>query len=291
MAPDINQLPPSPRPSGPPSVTTSRTSSRRASQLMGPPPLPITSPVPHHAQVASSSLSNTGPTSMPSNVDNTGVGGGPGPMRHPRPLTAAELHLQLEKEQEMAVNRLTRELSLLRAQQSASVVSNTSSTSATQSETESQQTSTSNIHLLSGPTQPPPSSRRHHRSSSSTSTRSIHTPAHDTYSLVNYPFPTETTPSRLEELTLHRAELDAAKRENEALRRRVRELERLVHSRRTSTASTASEQGRGRGRTESESTNASISVTRRRNSERDEGDSILVGESAESVGVGGGSEA
>ena len=35
--------------------------------------------------------------------DNTGVGAGPGPLRHPRPLTAADLHLQLEKEQEAVV--------------------------------------------------------------------------------------------------------------------------------------------------------------------------------------------
>jgi len=33
--------------------------------------------------------------------DNTGVG--TGPLRHPRPLTAADLHLQLEKEQEAVV--------------------------------------------------------------------------------------------------------------------------------------------------------------------------------------------
>ena len=37
--------------------------------------------------------------------DNTGVGTGPGPLRHPRPLTAADLHLQLEKEQEAVVSR------------------------------------------------------------------------------------------------------------------------------------------------------------------------------------------
>ena len=38
--------------------------------------------------------------------DNTGVGTGPGPLRHPRPLTAADLHLQLEKEQEAVVSML-----------------------------------------------------------------------------------------------------------------------------------------------------------------------------------------
>ena len=39
--------------------------------------------------------------------DNTGVGSGPGPLRHPRPLTAADLHLQLEKEQEAVVRPYT----------------------------------------------------------------------------------------------------------------------------------------------------------------------------------------
>lgn len=48
-------------------------------------------------------------------------------MRHPRQLTAAELHVELEKEQEAIVNRLTRELSLLRTHHNASIVSNTSS--------------------------------------------------------------------------------------------------------------------------------------------------------------------
>lgn len=39
--------------------------------------------------------------------DNTGVGAGPGPLRHPRPLTAAELHSQLEQEQELLVSYLS----------------------------------------------------------------------------------------------------------------------------------------------------------------------------------------
>jgi hypothetical protein len=38
--------------------------------------------------------------------DNSGVGAGPGPLRHPRPLTAAELHQQLEQEQELLVRCL-----------------------------------------------------------------------------------------------------------------------------------------------------------------------------------------
>ena len=60
-------------------------------------------------------------------MDNSGVGTGPGvsghlsslgtdtnkvlgPIRHPRPLTAAELHLELEKEQEGIVSLQSRYL-------------------------------------------------------------------------------------------------------------------------------------------------------------------------------------
>jgi hypothetical protein len=58
---------------------------------------------------------------------------------------------------------------MLRAAQNASVVSNTSSTSAGFPDTADHSAN----HLLSGPSHPAPSQRRHHRSSSSTSTRSI----------------------------------------------------------------------------------------------------------------------
>lgn len=57
---------------------------------------------------------------------------------------------------------------MLRAAQNASVVSNSSSTSAGFTETGD----TNANHMLSGPSHPVPSQRRHHRSSSSTSTRS-----------------------------------------------------------------------------------------------------------------------
>ncbi|KAK8855682.1 hypothetical protein PGQ11_011594 [Apiospora arundinis] len=100
---------------------------------------------------------------------------GPGPIRHPRPLTAAELHQQLEQEQELLVNRLTRDLTILRAQQNSSVVSNTSSHSASAS-IDQPQTSFVDTHLMSGPGFPLPttsSDRRHQRTSSSTSTRSL----------------------------------------------------------------------------------------------------------------------
>ncbi|KAF8427858.1 hypothetical protein EV426DRAFT_371645 [Tirmania nivea] len=53
---------------------------------------------------------------------NFGSDIGPGPQRHPKPLTAADLHLQLEREQEAVVNRLTRELAALRAQQSSNTI-------------------------------------------------------------------------------------------------------------------------------------------------------------------------
>ena len=85
-----------------------------------PPPLPLHSPTQQtpYPTIAPQSPSLVG--SVPS-FDAAGV-----PMRHPRPLTAAELHLELEKEQEAVVNRLTRELSALRAH-SASVASTASS--------------------------------------------------------------------------------------------------------------------------------------------------------------------
>lgn len=106
-----------------------------------------------HAAPHSPSLSGTVPS-----FDAAGV-----PMRHPRPLTAAELHLELEKEQEAVVNRLTRELSALRAH-SASVASTTSSV-------------TSGMHVdqdMMGPTHP--TSARRHRSSSSVSRTSTSAP-------------------------------------------------------------------------------------------------------------------
>jgi hypothetical protein len=97
--------------------------------------------------------------------------------------------------------------------------------------------------------------------------------------------------SRFEETAYHRAELEAVKKENETLRRRVRELERVLSSRRQ--ASTSS-----RTRSESASTSASVpavtvSRTREREKEKEkekegEEDVVKVGESAASVGLGGG---
>ncbi|CZR61225.1 uncharacterized protein PAC_11121 [Phialocephala subalpina] len=178
MAPDLNSVPPSPRPlASSPRLTTA---SRRTSQQMNMAPpsstsiptspslniLPSNQSAVHHISPPLASPNMTSTQALAG--DNTGVGGGPGPLRHPRPLTAADLHLQLEKEQEAVVNRLTRELTMLRAAQNASVVSNTSSTSAGFPDPADHNAN----HLLSGPSHPAPSQRRHHRSSSSTSTRS-----------------------------------------------------------------------------------------------------------------------
>lgn len=55
------------------------------------------------------SSSATSPRQQPAQPSQTppqgdgAVGTGPGPMRHPRPMTASELHMQLEKEQEAVV--------------------------------------------------------------------------------------------------------------------------------------------------------------------------------------------
>jgi hypothetical protein len=137
--PDLNSVPASPFPV---------SGQRRLSNATAMPPLAISTspslnilpsnqntvnnagtaaafPSPPLPSVAAPPIAATGGTG-----DNSGVGIGPGPLRHPRPLTAADLHLQMEKEQEAVVNRLTRELSLVRAAHNASVVSNASSTSA-----------------------------------------------------------------------------------------------------------------------------------------------------------------
>ena len=69
--------------------------------------------------------------------------------------------------------------------------------------------------------------------------------------------------SRYEETAFYRSELDNVKKENETLKRRVRELERMVRDRRPSDASRASQSvagGQGRPRSDSVSTTASVSV-------------------------------
>lgn len=198
---------------------------------------------------------------MPS-VDAAGV-----PMRHPRPLTPAELHLELEKEQEAVVNRLTRELSALRAH-SASVASTASSTA---SGAPGVLLDSTDPHTgsLTGPTHPTTS--RRHRSSSSVSHGSVGASyntnftgiplnaatagiphQHHRYSISSQPAGVEgrtstgslvSTP-RYEEVAHYRQELEDAKRENEMLKRRIRELERMMAGRRSSSSPEMGPRGR-----------------------------------------------
>nr|OQO18652.1 hypothetical protein B0A51_15241 [Rachicladosporium sp. CCFEE 5018] len=171
MAPDINTLPTSPRAERPrsshhPSSTPLEpllSTSRRTSQIMGPPGAPASAGErPHRSPVI---------TSHEQGINM--------PMRHPRPLTAAELYAECEKEQEAVeayVNRLARELTALRAQ-TASVASNNSMSSSSTSASllPVDITDPNAIHQMIGATHPTPS--RRHRSSSSLSTRSISTPS------------------------------------------------------------------------------------------------------------------
>ncbi len=270
---------------------------------------------------------------------------GPGPLRHPRPMTASELHMQLEKEQEALVsplshgcmlrmlprpmltpsdqvNRLTRELSLLRATHNASVASNASSASAATSHDPIAETS-----LLSGSGFSIPTTRRHHRTSSTASQshqlassfegRGTHFPRppapvplsrqDSTQSRSSQAAPgggvhltgagaaggasgldpssyfhhqrvphhtssnsVAATPGssfggdhmspalmpatvRYEETAFYRHELETAKKENDLLKKRVRELEKIVRERRESSASR-------HVRSESVSTTASTNV-------------------------------
>jgi len=114
--PDLNTVPAAPN--VPPAAPAPRRSS---SEQMPPPPIPSspslsnTLPPSYTATVNPhqfSSLSLPSPQLLPANTqpastqtmgDNSGVGSGPGPSRLPRPLTAVDLHLQLEKEQEAVV--------------------------------------------------------------------------------------------------------------------------------------------------------------------------------------------
>lgn len=177
--PDLNSVPPSPR-----ALDQTR---QLSSQAMPPPAVLPRSPsfniLPSNQTVITSATASSSALASPQlppaavasnpNLDNLGGGPGPGPIRHPRPLTAVELHLELEKEQEAVVNRLTRELSILRAAQNASVVSNTSSTSAGVSVSGAEGTPAADLISGTGFSIPSTSGRRHHRTSSSHSARSL----------------------------------------------------------------------------------------------------------------------
>ena len=105
--PDINTLPGS--------ASHSRTASRRASNQMPPPPVP-TSPTPNILPSNQPAVGAQAPSPLPSpslqhaQVATPPAGAealaGPGPLRHPRPMTAAELHQQFEREQESVVRSL-----------------------------------------------------------------------------------------------------------------------------------------------------------------------------------------
>ncbi|KAG0157024.1 Protein vip1 [Penicillium digitatum] len=211
-----------------------------------------------------------------------------GPLRHPQPLTPSDLHLVLEKEQEAMVNRLTRELSILR-QQTASVASTTSSTS-TFNEADGARASPT----LSSSA--PSHSARRNRSNSSHSSHSsanqgpqsasvtgiapsreiLYRPTDHTRTVRSrepsvtsrrpsigslssfshnnnsvYPYRNSASQNhpgyspgssltRFEEATHHRLEVEYMKRENEQLRRRVRDLEQTLKRQREGSASKAS---------------------------------------------------
>ncbi|KAF1987057.1 hypothetical protein K402DRAFT_412372 [Aulographum hederae CBS 113979] len=276
MPPDLNSVPPSPRPDAavPATASASAATSRRASQIfpMGPPPLPLatpggggmtasaSAPIPASHNQQSPNHSTQTQATQPFPPFSMGERSGESvavPMRHPRPLTTAELHLELEKEQEAVVNRLTRELSSLRAH-SASVASTTSQSSSSTAPMQSAPTSL--LETVEGGISHPTPSRRH-RSSSSVSRGSIgaggagyfqgmgataarqqrgsvvggnssdHSASATASTSMRSPNWGFSTP-RYEETAQHRMELEEAKEENRMLRERVRELEALVRGRR-----------------------------------------------------------
>jgi hypothetical protein len=106
--PDLNSVPPSPHGlAGQPQAATMR---RASSQQMPPPPVPpspsINNILPSNQRAVTSTASPPliPPPSLPQNMTSaTELPGGPGPARFPEPLTAADLHNQLEKEQEAVV--------------------------------------------------------------------------------------------------------------------------------------------------------------------------------------------
>ncbi|KAJ5233059.1 hypothetical protein N7468_006015 [Penicillium chermesinum] len=192
----------------------------------------IASPSPHQLESPSGS-SEHGPN-----------GTSQEPLRHPKPLTPSDLHLMLEKEQESMVNRLTRELSALR-QQTASVASTASSTSTLDqaadgplgSPTFSNSTHSSRRQRSSSSLSSQNASIQHQSTASVTgiapsrtadpSRPPFHIPHRTSVSQTHLGL-SSNSPGRYEEVALHKAELEAARRENEQLRRRIRELELVL---------------------------------------------------------------
>ena len=94
--------------------------------------------------------------------------------------------------------------------------------------------------------------------------------------------PSNVATARYEEAAYHRSELEVAKRENEALRKRIQELEGSLSSRRksdTGRVSTDSASAGGPSRSGLQRPTSGID---------DDEDAVGVGESAGSVGFGGG---
>jgi len=71
----------------------------------------------------------------------------------------------------------------------------------------------------------------------------------------------QTTP-RYEEVLVHRQEMEEVRRENEKLRRRVRELEAMIRGRRASSVSASSGGGNVSGRASMSERERSVSVRR-----------------------------
>ncbi|KAK4217202.1 hypothetical protein QBC37DRAFT_370151 [Rhypophila decipiens] len=98
---------------------------------------------------------------------------GPGPSRHARPMTAAELYSELEQEQEAMVNFLSRELQSLRDAHNSSVLSNSSSASNSVSGTDPINQSTHSrrpgTDSINHSTHPRPSTRQRTQSNTSSS--------------------------------------------------------------------------------------------------------------------------
>lgn len=189
--PDLNSIPSSPSRSRRPTGTSisAASTAQPPAQAVSPGSiniLPSNQQAVHNAgsssalpspALPSASSSGTMPIHSQEGTPAAASGAGPGPIRHPRPLTAAELHSELEQEQELLVNRLTRDLTMLRAANNSSVVSNASSASASATNDQFAALSFTDTHMLSGPGFHIPATsatdRRHHRTSSSTSARSF----------------------------------------------------------------------------------------------------------------------
>ncbi|OOF96518.1 hypothetical protein ASPCADRAFT_206696 [Aspergillus carbonarius ITEM 5010] len=145
---------------------------------------------------------------IPAVGDQINIMSASGPLRHPKPLTPSDIHSMLEQEQEAMVNRLSRELSLLR-QQTNSVASTASSTSTTLNDSVDALHASSYINNSAHPT-----ASRRHRSSSSLSSSYIPAvqgsragsvsgiaPARDTYLPSARPDPSRPGRSRESSLT------------------------------------------------------------------------------------------